>query len=120
MYWINNNVVLIHNIYFFVYAYTIRVHQNENSTIFKLNYVRNLYGDVSSKLTRTFMSQHALESGVRLMVDAEQTYFQTAISRLTLEMQRIYNREEPVIFNTYQGYLKVWTYSWQRHRAIKI
>jgi Proline dehydrogenase len=43
---------------------------------------------------------------MRLLVDAEHTYFQPAIDALTINMQQKYNKREPVVINTYQCYLK--------------
>lgn len=40
------------------------------------------------------------------MVDAEQSYLQPAIDALVIQLQQMYNREEPIVFNTYQCYLQ--------------
>jgi proline dehydrogenase len=67
------------------------------------------------------LAQVTAQLKVRLMVDAEQTYFQPAIDHFVLHLQRKYNREFPLIYNTYQCYLKD---SFNRiqidlHRAVK-
>lgn len=43
----------------------------------------------------------------KILVDAEQTYFQTAIHKLVLELQEKYNRDQLIVYNTYQCYRKV-------------
>lgn len=43
--------------------------------------------------------------GVRLMVDAEHTYFQPAIDHAVLRLSRTHNVEYPCVFGTYQAYL---------------
>eukprot|EP00878_Enallax_costatus_P012186 GHUV01012726.1.p1 GENE.GHUV01012726.1~~GHUV01012726.1.p1 ORF type:complete len:543 (+),score=186.85 GHUV01012726.1:393-2021(+) len=48
----------------------------------------------------------ASATGVKLMIDAEHTYFQPAIDHTTHVLSLTYNKAEPVIFNTYQAYLK--------------
>lgn len=52
------------------------------------------------------LASAAKELNVKLMVDAEQTYFQPAISRLVMELMKVYNTDQAVIYNTYQCYLK--------------
>lgn len=51
------------------------------------------------------LAEHAKKSNVRIMIDAEQSYLQPAIRRITVEMMRVYNKTSPVVFNTYQCYL---------------
>ena len=56
------------------------------------------------------LAKEAAESGTRLLIDAEQVRFQPAIDNLVLELQRKFNSTDksdfPVIYNTYQCYLK--------------
>ena len=64
-----------------------------------------LLGALRTRLRQ--IGQAASHSGVRVMVDAEQTFYQMGIDQLTRVMQREFNKERPVIYNTYQGYLRI-------------
>jgi len=56
------------------------------------------------------LAEEASKCGTRLLIDAEQTKFQPAIDNLVLELQQTFNAtnetDVPIIFNTYQCYLK--------------
>jgi proline dehydrogenase len=53
------------------------------------------------------IAECAAEHNVRLLIDAEQTYYQPAIDNLTISLMKTFNTGDiPVIFNTYQCYLK--------------
>lgn len=67
-----------------------------------------------------------VQANVRLMIDAEHSYFQPAIDHAVLGLQRVFNVHKPTVFNTIQCYTKVPSWlpdSWpcctlwlQRHR----
>jgi len=44
--------------------------------------------------------------GVRVFIDAEETWIQPFIDHLAVKAMKAYNKERPVVFNTYQLYLK--------------
>lgn len=81
----------------------------------KTGQMRRLISQISTKEEEMFRNmlrrlnhiiRVANEADVRIMIDAEQTYFQPAISRICLEMMRRYNKDKFLVFNTYQTYLK--------------
>ena len=48
----------------------------------------------------------AFRRNVRIFIDAEETWLQGAIDTLAYEMMQKYNREKPIVYNTYQMYRK--------------
>lgn len=45
--------------------------------------------------------------GIKVMIDAEQTYFQTAINALVARLQQEFNHTEGIVYCTFQSYLTI-------------
>lgn len=50
--------------------------------------------------------EYAYERNVRIFIDGEESWIQDAIDEIVYEMMRKYNKERPIIYNTYQMYRK--------------
>lgn len=64
---------------------------------------KELWAAVVRRLSNIAATAKAMN--VRMLVDAEQTFYQLAIDAIVSHLQRIYNKEKPVVYNTYQCYL---------------
>ncbi len=42
--------------------------------------------------------------GIPIMIDAEDSWYQEIIDQVVMDMMAIYNKEKPIVFNTYQMY----------------
>jgi proline dehydrogenase len=59
---------------------------------------------VKVKVRLEKLCQHAYDRNVRIFVDAEESWIQGIVDDLTYEMMDKYNREKPIVYNTYQLY----------------
>lgn len=62
------------------------------------------YGRVQLRVNT--ICKAACEAGVPLFIDAEESWIQQAIDNLANQMMVLYNKEKPIVYNTYQLYRK--------------
>lgn len=60
------------------------------------------WGRIEGRFNR--ICQKAEACGIRLLIDAEESWIQGAVDELVGSMMHIYNKERPIIFNTIQCY----------------
>lgn len=70
---------------------------------------KELWGNVMRRLR--LICSTAKELDVRVLIDAEQTFYQHAIDVIVFMLQKEFNQEQAVVYNTYQCYL---TYARER------
>jgi len=66
----------------------------------------NEEAEAFSKLEGRFdeLCKAAYEANVRILVDAEESWFQNVIDKMTYEAMEKYNKETAIVYNTYQMY----------------
>ncbi|CAI2163291.1 3509_t:CDS:2 [Funneliformis geosporum] len=99
-------------------AYVARIFDhadvNKDGLIDKVEFINMLSLDNKSSRSLLVCNEELCEiarkKNVQLMIDAEQTYFQPAIDDVAMKLSTKYNKSDnkngPIIFNTYQMYLK--------------
>jgi len=50
------------------------------------------------------LCERAYSYGIPIMIDAEDSWYQEIIDTVVMEMMALYNKEKPIVFNTYQMY----------------
>merc|ERR550539_1481254 len=70
-----------------------------------LSLAENIQLNLALKRLAQF-GKKGLDNGLHLLVDAEYTYMNQGISAMALAMMVTFNRTRPVVWNTYQCYLK--------------
>ncbi len=60
------------------------------------------YKHVKERVER--ICRKAYENKVRIFIDAEETWIQDTIDALTYEMMEKFNKQQPIVYNTYQLY----------------
>ncbi|MGV3640199.1 MAG: proline dehydrogenase family protein [Adhaeribacter sp.] len=60
------------------------------------------FSRVQERVKRICAQAHA--AGVRVFIDAEESWFQDTIDQMAEEMMALYNKEQAIVYNTYQLY----------------
>lgn len=63
---------------------------------------RKEYDRIKHRIDRICKACH--DSNIRVLIDAEHSWIQDAIDDIARDMMRLYNRNAPVVYNTYQLY----------------
>ena len=77
-----------------------KIHLGETLSDYQEQSWDNIKGRVNS------ICEAAFQNGVRVLIDAEETWIQQPIDHLAYDMMRKYNSDRPIVFNTFQMYLK--------------